>query len=201
MSSFYGRDYPEPVDPDGGPGILPPPDQPMAVARMLLPEWQRDGLLTLRRWRGTWVRWVGTHWTDVDDSKIRATLYERTEHALFAKGNKVEPGAPNHHKIRNLLEALDAITYTSTDIDPPTWLDGRTTGPIVSCENGLLEISTRRLHEHTPLYFTPITVPFAYDPHAPTPERWLSTSWALWPNSTGLPSRPLAMGERRGRAG
>jgi putative DNA primase/helicase len=179
MSMPYGTDYPEPHDPDAA-ELLPRPDDPMAVARQLIPEWQLDELLTLRRWRGTWVRWVGTHWTDVDDGEIRSTLYHRTEHATYVKGKKEEPWAPSRRKIGDLAEALGAILHLTAHIEPPTWHDGRTTGPIVSCVNGLLDVSTRRLYEHTPNHFSTISVPFHYDPGAPTPERWQRFLKELW---------------------
>ena len=35
---------------------LPPPSNPLAVARRILPDWQRDGRLIVRRWRGSWMR-------------------------------------------------------------------------------------------------------------------------------------------------
>ncbi|PWI44696.1 NTP-binding protein, partial [Streptomyces sp. ICBB 8177] len=50
----------------------------MAVARRLLPDWQADdGALICRRWRGSWMRWTGTAWREVDEQQVRAHMYKR----------------------------------------------------------------------------------------------------------------------------
>ncbi|MEU3514165.1 phage/plasmid primase, P4 family [Streptomyces sp. NPDC006654] len=171
---------------------LPPPGNPLAVARRLLPDWQnQDGKLVCRRWRGSWMRWTGTCWRELDDAQVRAGMYTRLEHAIYlAPGKDGEPEerdwAPTKQKISNLLDALGAITLLPTDTDAPAWLDGDGTseadgGPIVACGNGLLRIRDRALLPHTPTFFNHVSVPFAYDPTAtaPTWERFLAQ---LWPN-------------------
>lgn len=109
-------------------GELPPPDNPMAVARELLPAWRHRGVSTLLHWRGQWMRWQGAHWVDIDDAAMRAELYPLTEHATFtvitAKEEiKVVPWAPTRVKIANLMEAAAAITHLSSVVDVPSWLE------------------------------------------------------------------------------
>ena len=53
---------------------------------------------------------------------------------------------------------------------------------IVACANGLLHVGTRKLYPHTPLFFSTVAVPFAYDPAAPEPARWLRFLGDLWPD-------------------
>ncbi|MDT3400923.1 NTP-binding protein, partial [Streptomyces sp. B1866] len=53
------------------------------MARHLLPQWQHEGLLTLRHWRGTWMRWELSHWRELDDQALRAWLYQHLEHATY----------------------------------------------------------------------------------------------------------------------
>ncbi|MEV5959611.1 phage/plasmid primase, P4 family [Streptomyces sp. NPDC051987] len=171
---------------------LPPPGNPLAVARRLLPDWQTDdGRLTYRRWRASWMRWNGTCWREVDEAEIRKAMYERLEHTVFlAPGKDGEPEerdwAPTKPKISNLLDALGSITLLPTDTDAPAWVDtdGTTAdaageGPIVACENGLLRIRDRALLPHGPHFFNLVSVPFAYDPDAsaPTWERFLAQIW------------------------
>ncbi|MFD8815755.1 phage/plasmid primase, P4 family [Streptomyces sp. NPDC059627] len=171
---------------------LPPPTNPLAVARRLLPDWQtEDGHPVYRRWRGSWMRWTGTCWRELDEAQIRASMYTRLEHAMYlAPGKDGEPEkrdwAPTKQKISNLLDALGAITLLPTDTDAPAWLDGDDAsetddGPIVACGNGLLRIRDRALLPHTPTFFNHVSVPFAYNPTAtaPTWERFLAQ---LWPN-------------------
>ncbi|MFD8390438.1 phage/plasmid primase, P4 family [Streptomyces sp. NPDC059680] len=168
------------------PEELPAPSNPLAVARRLLPDWQtEDGHLTCRRWRGSWMRWTGTSWRELDEAQVRAHMYERLEHVVYQAPGKDRQSeecawAPTKQKISNLLDALGAITLLPTDTDAPAWLDGREDGgPIVACENGLLRIRDRALLPHTPGFFNLVSVPFAYDPTAtaPTWERFLSEIW------------------------
>jgi putative DNA primase/helicase len=170
---------------------LPSPSNPLAVARRLLPDWQNeDGHLICRRWRGSWMRWSGTRWRELDEQQVRAALYRRLEHAVFTvpgKGGQPETRewAPTKQKIGNLLDALGAVTLLPTEVDAPAWIDRDqaddtgSDGPIVACRNGLLRIRDRALLPHTPGFFNLVSVPFAYDPEAtaPTWERFLSQVW------------------------
>ena len=54
-------------------------------------------------------------------------------------------------------------------------------GTVVSLANGLLEVEGRRLLPHTPRFFNQTSVPFAYEPRAPVPTRWLRFLNDLWP--------------------
>jgi putative DNA primase/helicase len=174
-------------DPDLGAvdATLPAPSEPMAVARTMQRHWQLDGHFTLRHWRGGWMRWQKTHWVEADDREVRADMYRRTEHAQYLAGGKApesKPWAPTRRKITDLLEAVAAVTHLSASLDPPVWTAGAlTTGPVVACSNGLLDVPTRKLLDLDPRYFTLVSVPFDYDPAAPAPERWLKFLAELWP--------------------
>jgi putative DNA primase/helicase len=167
----------------GGPKILPPPSAPMHVAREFV---QRcclysSGELTLRFWCGGWWAWRTSHWAEVEGRTVRALLYAFTEHASYLDGTKARPWAPTRRKIGDLLEALGAIVILSDDLEQPCWIDGRTTGIIVATTNGLLDITWRQLHAHSPNYFNQTSVPFDYDPSAPKPTKWPQFLGELWP--------------------
>ncbi|WP_329532852.1 phage/plasmid primase, P4 family [Streptomyces sp. NBC_01450] len=175
---------------------LPPPTNPLAVARRLLPDWQtEDGRLVCRRWRASWMRWNGSCWREMDEAQIRAGMYTRLEYAVYqapGKDGQTEERdwAPTKQKIGNLLDALGAITLLPTDTDAPAWIDGQGAtgqdeGPIVACENGLLRIQDRALLPHGPEFFNLVSVPFAYDPDAsaPTWERFLAQVWPEDPDT------------------
>ncbi|MFF8020076.1 phage/plasmid primase, P4 family [Streptomyces sp. NPDC007896] len=170
---------------------LPPPTNPLAVARRLLPDWQtEDGRLVCRRWRASWMRWNGSCWREAEEAQIRKAMYTRLEHAVYqAPGKEGQPEerdwAPTKQKIGNLLDALGSITLLPTDTDAPAWVDdqgdtGRDEGPIVACENGLLRIRDRALLPHGPEFFNLVSVPFAYDPDANAPT-WHGFLAQLWP--------------------
>ena len=172
---------------------LPPPSVPMDVARKLVERRHRAFIaLTLRHWRGEWWEWRGARWAEIDHRSVRAAAYAFTENAIYADGEKTKPWAPNRHKIADLLEALAAICNTPDEITQPTWLDGRRTGPIVACGNGLLDLDGRTLIDHTPAFFNNVAVPFAYDADALYPERWFGFLGQLW---EGDPESVAALAE------
>ena len=167
------------------PQVLPSPSFPMAVARAFVEQHcTHDGdIPTLRYWRGGWWAWRTSHWRELESQAVRGSLYRFTEHALYVGGDgKPAAWSPNRRKIGDLLEALAAICFLSSDHDQPSWLDDRTTEAVVAVGNGLLEVGRRRLHPHSPMYFNQTAVPFGYDPSAPQPKRWLQFLEDLWPD-------------------
>lgn len=115
--------------------LVPAPDNPMAVARHLTEtSMVVDGLYTLRRYAGAWMRWDGPHWSEITDDAIRATLYPALEHATYKyvtpKGAiETAEWAPNRRKISDLAESLGAVTYLSEAIEIPSILSGPGNGP------------------------------------------------------------------------
>jgi putative DNA primase/helicase len=164
--------------------MLPPPAQPMPVAREFVQHHCLHGdVLTLRYWHGGWWTWRTSHWVEVENREVRSQLYAFAEHASYiTDGGDVKPWAPNRKKIGDVLEALGAIVILDDHIDQPCWLDGRTTGSIVAVRNGLLDINARRLLTHTPSFFNVTAVPFDYDAKARAPKRWHQFLNELWPS-------------------
>lgn len=200
--------------------IVPPSTAPMAVARIVAEDYRRDDELTLRRWRGAWMRWREAHWHEADDDDLTAALYLRLEHAVYTKDGKPSPWAPNRRKVGDVAHALASITQLDSEIDPPTWLDDADHGgALVACSNGLLDVRTRSLIPLTPRYFNLVSVPFAYDPDAGAPVAWLEFLEQLWPDdptsietlqqwfgyavggSTALQKMLLMVGPKRGGKG
>jgi putative DNA primase/helicase len=165
--------------------VLPPPSEPMQVARQFVLQCclynDAPDALKLRFWHGGWWAWRTSHWAEVEPRTVRALLYAFTEHAVCPQGKSFAPWAPTRRKIGDLLEALGAICILSDDIEQPSWIDNRLTSTIVSVGNGLLDITSRHLHAHTPLYFNQTSVPFAYNHAAPKPAKWLAFLGELWP--------------------
>jgi putative DNA primase/helicase len=192
MSKRSTRGAPEPTDAP----VLPDPADPMAVVRELIEDCTTDGCQTLRRWRGGWIRWRGTHWADVEDTEIRSWIYRRLEHAHYwftpapTKADpdprpELRPWQPNRYKVANVIDALTSITHLAEDIDGPAWLDDPAAAPadrIVACRNGLLDVTSRELHALTPRFFNRVSVPFDYDPDATEPKKWLEFLDELWPD-------------------
>ena len=79
---------------------------------------------------------------------------------------------------------MAAIGHLSSETDTPAWIDTRTANAsaeqVISCQNGLLDLDDRTLHEHSPSLFNLVHVPFAYDPNAPEPTAWLDFLASVW---------------------
>jgi putative DNA primase/helicase len=171
-------------------GDLPPPSEPMAVARQLVrARCLHNHRLILRRWRGGWWQWITTSWREIDESKVRGRCYAYTEHATWLnttkKLPKEEPWAPTRHKILDLMDVLGAVTRLDELVHPPEWIIEGDPVPaaadqIISVRNGLLHVHGRTLHPHTPALFNLVSVPFAYEPDAVAP-RWQAFLDTLWP--------------------
>lgn len=180
------------AEPESSDRAWPSPQDPMAVARRYMQQYTQGGLPLLRRWRGTWMRWETTHWAEAEDATVRAELYKALEHATWTGLDKDGDPAefdwqPNRNKIANVIEALGAITHLPDKLNTPAWLDRdgpRTahwgTSGMVACNNGLLDVITRKLVPHTPAYFNVVSVPFDYEPDATAPQ-WEGFLGELWP--------------------
>jgi putative DNA primase/helicase len=169
----------------------PPPTAPFDVALKLY----KDGALGERMahiWahRGNWMVWRTTCWVEIDLAELRQAVYSVLSRKWCWRATAliVEPceWAPNKHKVADVLEALAAVTHLSARIDPPAWTDSpysAMTTPaaqMISCKNGLFDLSTRELVEHTPDLYNLVSVPLDYDPDAPEPTEWLKFLRSLW---------------------
>lgn len=162
--------------------ILPPPTAPLDVAMCFA---RRECLtsngLTLHYWRGGWWAWSGTHWAEIMPDVVEDRLYAFTAQAVYEKSGKKDPmpWSPNRRRIGDVVAALRGVVRLDDEINAPCWLDGPETAPLISCSNGLLDIGTRELRPHTPLYFNLHSVSFAYEPEARCPEfdRFVASLW------------------------
>ncbi len=165
--------------------IVPPPSNPVAVARRFVEDFKTDvqDTVLIRRHRNTWHAYDGRAWPEVEDKKLEAELYRWLENAKFEKtttnkGTEQLDFEPSRRKMGDLLEALAALTHLDASITPPTWFG---TGPdVVPVANGLLQLEARELRMHTPSYFCEHVLPFDYDAAAPPPARWLAFLEELW---------------------
>lgn len=166
--------------------IVPPPTSPMSVARELAGALYTNHLgLVLRNHRGDFYRWDGTCWPEIDQRDVRGAAYKWLEHAIYIdekKGDR-KPFCPSRRKVDDVIDALRAIVLLPTSTEAPMWTDRRTgppAGEIISMTNGLLHLPARTLLPHTPHFFAHHSLPFSFEPNAPTPTRWLAFLRELW---------------------
>ena len=135
------------------------------------------------------MRWHTTHWSELDPAQLRSHVYRSMSKATYQHATKdgvvEKPWNPDRRKVANVMEGMAALAHCSSDIDPPSWIadSPAETGAsqMVSCANGLFDLSRRRLVDHTPSLFNLVSVPFGYDPEAPEPTVWLEFLASLWP--------------------
>jgi putative DNA primase/helicase len=172
------------------PPELPPPDDPMAVARKYVLEHHDDddGVHLLRRHIGGFYRWTGASWPELLDDDLRASVYAWAEPAVYWKPVKVKgettyeltPWAPTRYKVDNVVDALRAVAHLDSRVTAPAWIDDPlfhhhpAAIEIVAMGNGLLHLPTRSLAGHTPAFWTHHSLPFDFDPAASAPELWLT---------------------------
>jgi putative DNA primase/helicase len=191
MLEMYAQDG----DTDERP-LYPPPTAPLDVAHKLYAEHRQPGGRTLVSWRAGWMSWHGPHWSEMDTAELRSGIYDALgkvdyEHPIRERGRvvdyEVRPWSPDKYKVANVIEAMAAIGHLSAEIDPPSWIDVNCAAKMpaarmISCENGLLELTKRTLCDHTPALFNVVSVPFAYDHDAATPTVWLGFLASIWPD-------------------
>ncbi|MDQ3476617.1 MAG: phage/plasmid primase, P4 family [Actinomycetota bacterium] len=176
------------VDREDHEEILPSPSDPMRVARKLLHDHETDRCLTLRSWRGGWMRWERSHWAEIENRELESTIYQRLEHAQYVDTSKKVPELkawePTRYKVANVVDAVAAVAFLPETVDAPSWLrptHALPAGEMVACANGLLHVGTRSLLPLTPRFFNRVAVPFDYDPDAAEPARWIEFLNQLWP--------------------
>lgn len=183
----------------------PSPSAPYAVAQKLYREHlSNHGMSHLAAWRGGWMAWQQTRWVEIDAAALRQSIYAALSQAKYWHETQTlaewRPWNPDKHKIANVLEALAAVVHLSSDVDAPAWINNihsakqnrmlsaaseidvteTPAAQIVSCNNGLLDLSTRTLHDHTPAFFNLVSVPLDYQLDAVEPAGWLKFLASVW---------------------
>lgn len=162
-------------------------DAPLYVAETWLNvAHMKDGLPLIRRHRGQWFRWSGSHYEEIDpDAVIRGGLHEYLKGRSYDDGKGgAKPFKPGRSAISDIMDALN--TKCPIDADPPCWLDGRDgPGPkaLVPFRNGALDADAYvdggdALIEPTPAFFSTTCLPYDFDPDAECP------LWGQWLDDT-----------------
>ena len=168
--------------------IVPAPSNPVGVARAFLADRYSDPRAPLLvHHRGLFYSWHGTHRPECEGRAIRSELYQWLELTQYWKetkaGPELVPFEPTRQKVANVTEAVEALVHIGERTEAPAWVNGDSPWPAedtIAMANGLLQLSTRELHPHTPLFFNEHVLPFAFDPSAPRPRRWHRFLSELW---------------------
>lgn len=189
------RDHLEPV-PDAGDsanwqqeledGAWPHPANPLSTARRFLEQYEHEGHATLAYWSGSWLMWSVGSWSEVDPKWIANRIWLALEDAWYWEGledPRPKDWNPSTAKIRDVINALTAVTELPTDLQPGDWMDGReTSGRYIAMKNGILDMRSRELLAHTPQFFSLSRLPFDFQPDAPPPGEFFRFVHSLWPD-------------------
>jgi putative DNA primase/helicase len=177
-----------PAETNRVPRRIPPPSEPMGVARALVADLYRapTGDLTLRHWRTDFHRYDDGVWGDAEASGIREAAYRWLEDAVYLKDMEPVPWAPTARKVSDVIDALSAIVHLDRATETPSWIDDSLAavparGTVVM-ENGLLHVPTRQLVPHSPAFWSHHGLPYPYDDRAEQPARWVRFLKELWPD-------------------
>lgn len=145
---------------------------------------------TLINHQDEWLVWNGAAYASVDDdtiqSEVRTFLEACSEKRIKeVRGEIVEDLTifrPKRNDVDEVYKALkDNFHVPLERMEPPCWLDGTdqqyaglNPRNLISCKNGLVEITTRKLYPATPQFFTRTSLDIDFDPTAPRPDRFLS---------------------------
>jgi len=137
--------------------------------------YRKDGLLTLRYWRGDWWRWDKRRYVKLATRELKADaigFLGEVETARRKAGSRF---------LTDVVANLEGKCLLSDSVEQPSWLlaSGAEHAPdCISVENGILDLATLLRDElncfkpHSPLFFSCVAVPYAFDPNAECPG-WL----------------------------
>ena len=162
------------------PSSWPPPSDPLTVARRIVDERFAGGFAY---WRGDFYTFTGTHWRTRDREEFEAACYLSLEHAVYAADKGFANWNPNKHRVANVLDAAKALNHLPRHLEPPFVLDGSAVDPeLIVMANGMLNLPTRTLREHSRNLFSISAMPFDYAPDTQPPLRWLTFLSQIWPD-------------------
>jgi putative DNA primase/helicase len=149
---------------------------PCDVANQFLAEryWSAEtSLSTLLFWQDQFWQWRDNRWRVVDANTMRAQMYgylDKAQIKMFRGGYVTY--SPRSADVSNDIDALKGRVNLEPEVLMPSWLGLGATAPVgdirelIPCRNGLLDVATRRLHPHSPRFWSANVLEFDYDPSA-----------------------------------
>jgi P4 family phage/plasmid primase-like protien len=131
---------------------------------------------TLRFWRGEWWRWADGQYRLVSLSDLKAQLSHAMKELIDLRRIMTRQQyavAVTTGLINNVLGVLAGMVRVGEDVEQPTWLaPNAMTNECLAAANGIVSLAHATegtLQPHTPEWFSPSCVPYAFDPTARCP--------------------------------
>jgi len=170
------------------PGLFLDLDHPIDVAR----RFRKTRRPNLIQQNGIWYDYTGTCYAEIEGATVKSAVQDylagafvgamqrdgKTVTPANVRDNIPKPLPVAPHDVRHVVESLAALPEVHRPADTyksPSWLDGRDGDPrsLLPCRNGLFDLTTRELREHSPEFFCTYCLPLNYDPSVPVPQKWL----------------------------
>ena len=153
------------------------------LAQLIIEHVYVTGNGPLKHYSSCWYRWNGSHYPEIEMSTIRRDVYRFLNTCCIYKGGLNVDLLPDRDYVSKVIDALAAKVHLENHYKAPAWISGQGPDPknCTVLQNGVLELHTRRLHRHTPDFWTHNCVPFDYEPLAPPPIVWMGFLASCWP--------------------
>jgi putative DNA primase/helicase len=138
--------------------------------------YRKEGLLTLRYWKGDWWRWDGPRYVELPVKDLEAKTMG------FLGKNEITRGKAYTKFASDVIANLEGECFLDSSVAQPSWVheSGAVYAPdCVSMQNGILDLSgllngdASCLRPHSPEFFSCVALPYPFDPEA-TCSGWLS---------------------------
>jgi len=131
--------------------------------------------------------YVGTHYEIIEEATIRSKLYTYLDKCKkMGKKGELQGFNPTPSSVSAALDAVKSITHLPNhpNTKPPIWLEQYAnnqpdSADLISLENGIFHLKDYVILPHSLGFFTPNSLPFAYDPTAQCPQ-WMKFLHSLW---------------------
>lgn len=146
-----------------------------------------DGQKIATRANGSWFVFNGRCYEECTDEEIRNRAWPFLASAVSVdlESGSLVPFKPSKADVDGLVDALKSILSIHLETSPG-WLHG-SSGPEplnqLVMQNGILDIGSQRLNDHTPLFFSVNELPFAFHTGAQCPE-WIAFLDQVFPGDT-----------------
>ncbi len=122
---------------------------------------------TLAYHRKSFFEYVGTHYRPVEDEDLRCLLTSHIDEMT---------GSMSMNRLASVMQCLKARTLVPSITEPSSWIcESPRTGEFIAMKNGILDLSRVLAGEknvlipHSPNWFSPVCLPYEFNPDAECP--------------------------------
>ena len=160
------------------------PSHPYETAKKFVTiNYTLDEESTLIHFQGDFYKFGGTHYTELSWDQLKSEIYAFLDSANTRNKDGISKFKATQQKVSGVMDALQALVHLERKTEPPLWRrynETNASGKLLACHNGLLDIGTREIIEHTPNYINFNVLEIDFDPAAPKPEQFLAFLDSQW---------------------